>query len=184
MLVEGAWSYRYPARVTETETLSRPPGKRTALRALPAPDGGGQEDPVVVAAIAREMAAFLWAIGHQIEPVHRDETRDFWDDHHRNKHHPGAGAATALSLSDMGLVEINEAFAVQVLAVLKGLDWDHRAQLNVNGSGISLGHPIGATGVRIMTTLLYEMARRKLRYGLETMCVGGGQGMAAIFEQA
>ena len=93
-------------------------------------------------------------------------------------------AKTGLSLSDMGLVEINEAFAVQVLAVLKGLDWDHRAQLNVNGSGISLGHPIGATGVRIMTTLLYEMARRKLRYGLETMCVGGGQGMAAIFEQA
>jgi acetyl-CoA C-acetyltransferase len=93
-------------------------------------------------------------------------------------------AKTGLTLEAMGLVEINEAFAVQVLAVLKGLDWDDRDRLNVNGSGISLGHPIGATGVRIMTTLLHEMERRKIRLGLETMCVGGGQGMAAIFEHA
>jgi acetyl-CoA C-acetyltransferase len=57
-------------------------------------------------------------------------------------------------------------------------------KLNVNGSGISLGHPVGATGVRIMTTLLYELQRRKQRYGLETMCIGGGQGMAAVFERA
>ena len=75
-------------------------------------------------------------------------------------------------------------FAVQVLTVLKGLGWDNRAVLNVNGSGISLGHPIGATGVRIMTTLVHEMGRKKVRYGLEIMCVGGGQGMAAIFERA
>ena len=75
-------------------------------------------------------------------------------------------------------------FAVQVLTVLKGLGWDNRAVLNVNGSGISLGHPIGTTGVRIMTTLVHEMERKKVRYGLETMCVGGGQGMAAIFEKA
>lgn len=91
---------------------------------------------------------------------------------------------TGLSFDDIGLVEINEAFAVQVLAVLKGLDWDERDRLNVNGSGISLGHPIGATGVRMMTTLLHEMQRRQVRYGLETMCIGGGQGMAAIFERA
>ena len=89
-----------------------------------------------------------------------------------------------LSMSDIGLVEINEAFAAQVLACLKGMDWDDRDKLNVNGSGISLGHPIGATGVRIMTTLVREMKRRGVRYGLETMCIGGGQGMAAIFESA
>ena len=58
------------------------------------------------------------------------------------------------------------------------------SRLNVNGSGISLGHPVGATGVRIMTTLLHEMQRRQVRYGLETMCIGGGQGIAAIFERA
>jgi acetyl-CoA C-acetyltransferase len=92
-------------------------------------------------------------------------------------------ARLGMSLDEMGLVEINEAFAVQVLAVLKAWQWDDRARLNVNGSGISLGHPIGATGVRIMTTLLHEMQRRDVRYGLETMCIGGGQGMAAIFER-
>lgn len=91
---------------------------------------------------------------------------------------------TGLSLSDMGLVEINEAFAAQVLSCLKALDWNDPDKLNVNGSGISLGHPVGATGTRIMTTLLHEMKRRDLQYGLETMCIGGGQGMAAIFERA
>jgi acetyl-CoA C-acetyltransferase len=84
----------------------------------------------------------------------------------------------------MDLVEVNEAFAVQVLAVLKHWNWNYRSRLNVNGSGISLGHPAGATGVQIMTTLVHEMCRRKVRYGLETMCIGGGQGMAAIFERA
>jgi acetyl-CoA C-acetyltransferase len=91
---------------------------------------------------------------------------------------------TKLSLDDMELIEINEAFACQVLSVLKAWKFGDLERVNVNGSGISLGHPIGATGVRIMTTLLYEMKRRGLRYGLETMCVGGGQGMAAIFERA
>jgi acetyl-CoA C-acetyltransferase len=91
---------------------------------------------------------------------------------------------TGLSFDDMDLVELNEAFAAQVLAVLKGWKWNNRERLNVNGSGISLGHPIGATGVRILVTLLHELRRRKGRYGLETMCVGGGQGVAAIFERA
>jgi acetyl-CoA C-acetyltransferase len=91
---------------------------------------------------------------------------------------------TGLGFADIGLVEVNEAFAAQVLAVLKAWNWDDRAKLNVNGSGISLGHPIGATGVRMMTTLTREMRRRGVRYGLETMCIGGGQGMAAIFECA
>jgi len=93
-------------------------------------------------------------------------------------------AKTGLSFDDIGLAEVNEAFACQVLSVLKGWGWDDQDRLNVNGSGISLGHPIGATGIRIMTTLLHEMQRRGVRYGLETMCIGGGQGAAAIFERA
>ena len=93
-------------------------------------------------------------------------------------------ARTGLSIDQMDLVELNEAFACQVLAVLKGWGWNDPERLNVNGSGISLGHPIGATGVRMMTTLLFELQRRKGRYGLEAMCIGGGQGLAAIFERA
>ena len=85
---------------------------------------------------------------------------------------------------DIDLVELNEAFAPQVLAVLKGWGWDERDRLNVNGSGISLGHPIGATGGRILANLLRELKRRDGRYGLETMCIGGGQGIAAVFEAA
>ncbi len=93
-------------------------------------------------------------------------------------------ARTGLSWKDIDLVELNEAFAAQVLGVLQQWGWDDRAKLNVNGGGVSLGHPIAATGVRIMTTLLHEMQARKARYGLETMCIGGGQGMAAVFERA
>ncbi len=88
-----------------------------------------------------------------------------------------------LTMADMGLIELNEAFAAQALAVLREWDLpDGLERVNVHGSGISLGHPIGATGGRIMTTLLRELARRGARYGLETMCIGGGQGMAAVFE--
>ena len=89
-----------------------------------------------------------------------------------------------LALDDLDLIELNEAFAVQVLAVLR--EWrlpDGLERLNVNGSGISLGHPIGATGARILATLLHELRRREGRYGLETMCIGGGQGLAAVFER-
>ena len=94
---------------------------------------------------------------------------------------------TGMTLDQMDLIELNEAFACPALAVVKGWgktldELDDR--LNVNGSGISLGHPVGATGVRILTTLMYEMQRRGSRYGLETMCIGGGQGIAAIFERA
>ena len=92
-----------------------------------------------------------------------------------------------LQIDDMDLVELNEAFACQVLSVLKGWEWQDQDaiahKLNVNGSGISLGHPIGATGVRILATLVHELQRRKGRYGLETMCIGGGQGIAAVFER-
>jgi acetyl-CoA C-acetyltransferase len=92
-------------------------------------------------------------------------------------------ARTGLTWDDLDLIELNEAFAAQVLAVLKEWKLDSWDKLNVNGSGISLGHPIAATGARILTTLLHEMQRRDTRYGLETMCVGGGQGVAAIFER-
>jgi acetyl-CoA C-acetyltransferase len=92
--------------------------------------------------------------------------------------------SAGLQLSDIGLLEINEAFAAQVLACLRA--WDLKGsdldRVNVNGSGISLGHPVGATGGRILATLLREMQRRGERYGLETMCIGGGQGLSAIFE--
>ncbi|MBL8544152.1 MAG: acetyl-CoA C-acetyltransferase [Hyphomonadaceae bacterium] len=91
---------------------------------------------------------------------------------------------SGLGWKDIDLVELNEAFAPQVLAVLKGWGWDDRDKLNVNGSGISLGHPIGATGGRILANLTRELQRRKGRYGLETMCIGGGQGLAAVFERA
>ncbi len=90
-----------------------------------------------------------------------------------------------LKLADIDLIELNEAFAAQVLAVTR--EWGFGPQdferTNVNGSGISLGHPVGATGGRILATLLREMDRRGARYGLETMCIGGGQGMSAVFER-
>ena len=92
-------------------------------------------------------------------------------------------AKTGLSFEAMDLVEVNEAFACQVLAVLQGWEWNDPERLNVNGSGISLGHPVGATGVRILTSLLHELQRRRGRYALETMCIGGGQGLAAVFER-
>jgi acetyl-CoA C-acetyltransferase len=93
--------------------------------------------------------------------------------------------AARLTIADMDLIELNEAFAAQVLACTR--EWkfvaDDFERLNVNGSGISLGHPVGATGGRILATLSREMVRRDSRYGLETMCIGGGQGLAAVFER-
>lgn len=90
-----------------------------------------------------------------------------------------------IGLDDLDLVELNEAFAAQVLAVTGtwGLDPIGDDRFNPNGSGISLGHPVGATGARILTTMLRELDRRGGRYALETMCIGGGQGMAALFER-
>jgi len=91
---------------------------------------------------------------------------------------------TGLSLADMDLIEVNEAFAGQLLCCLREWKLENDERVNVNGSGISLGHPIGATGVRILASMLHEMKRRKARYALETMCIGGGQGLAAVFERA
>jgi acetyl-CoA C-acetyltransferase len=87
-----------------------------------------------------------------------------------------------LTLQDMELIEVNEAFAGQYLACEKGLGL-RREMVNVNGSGIGLGHPVGSTGARIIITLLYEMARRGLKMGLATLCVGGGMGMTTIVER-
>ncbi|MCL2419405.1 MAG: acetyl-CoA C-acyltransferase, partial [Conexibacteraceae bacterium] len=94
-------------------------------------------------------------------------------------------AAAGLTLDQIELVELNEAFAAQVLAVYRewGFGEAELARTNVHGSGISLGHPVGATGARILCTLAREMRRRDARYGLTTMCIGGGQGLAAIWEQ-
>lgn len=89
-----------------------------------------------------------------------------------------------LTLADIDVLELNEAFAAQVLACTRSLgltDADHEERINVNGSGISLGHPVGATGARILANLVREMERRNATYGLETMCIGGGQGLAAVF---
>ena len=90
-----------------------------------------------------------------------------------------------LTLDELDLIELNEAFAAQVLAVTRTwkLDALGDERFNVNGSGISLGHPVGATGARILATMLRELDRREGRYALETMCIGGGQGLAAIFER-
>ncbi|MNO49488.1 putative acetyl-CoA acyltransferase [compost metagenome] len=90
---------------------------------------------------------------------------------------------TGMSIADMDLIEVNEAFAGQVLCVLREWGLEEDPRINVNGSGISLGHPVGATGTRILVSLLHEMERRGARYGLETMCIGGGQGLAALFER-
>lgn len=97
----------------------------------------------------------------------------------------GALKRAGLSWSDIDLIELNEAFAAQVLACFRAWEFtaDDLERVNVNGSGISLGHPIGATGGRILANLLREMDRRDARYGIETMCIGGGQGLAAVFER-
>ncbi len=91
-------------------------------------------------------------------------------------------AQTGLTLEQMDLVEINEAFAAQVIACLRELPIDPD-RMNVNGGAIALGHPLGCTGAKLTATLLYEMQRRNARYGLVTMCVGGGMGAAGVFEK-
>ncbi len=95
---------------------------------------------------------------------------------------PKALRQAGVRLEDVDLIELNEAFAAQALAVVRALELDE-ARLNVNGGAIAIGHPLGATGARMTATLLYEMARRGSRYGLVTMCVGGGMGAAGVFER-
>jgi acetyl-CoA acyltransferase len=94
---------------------------------------------------------------------------------------PKALKLAGLSLSDIDLIELNEAFAAQSLAVIRTLEMDE-SKVNVNGGAIALGHPLGCTGSKLTTQLIYEMGRRKSKYGMVTMCIGGGMGAAAIFE--
>jgi acetyl-CoA acyltransferase len=94
---------------------------------------------------------------------------------------PKALKIAGLSLNDIDLIELNEAFAAQSLAVMQTLEIDHD-KVNVNGGAIALGHPLGCTGSKLTTQLIYEMGRRKSKYGMVTMCIGGGMGAAAIFE--
>jgi acetyl-CoA acyltransferase len=94
---------------------------------------------------------------------------------------PKALKLAGLSLDEIDLIELNEAFAAQSLAVIRTLELDE-SKVNVNGGAIALGHPLGCTGTKLTTQLIYEMGRRKSRYGMVTMCVGGGMGAAAIFE--
>jgi acetyl-CoA acyltransferase len=95
---------------------------------------------------------------------------------------PKALKLAGLTLEDIGLIELNEAFAAQALAVIRTLGLDP-AKINVNGGAIALGHPLGCTGAKLTATLLSEMRRRQVRYGMVTMCVGGGMGAAGIFER-
>jgi acetyl-CoA acyltransferase len=95
---------------------------------------------------------------------------------------PKALKRAGLALADIGLIELNEAFAAQALAVIRALNLDP-ARVNVNGGAIALGHPLGCTGAKLTATLLHEMHRRQVRYGMVTMCVGGGMGAAGIFER-
>ena len=94
---------------------------------------------------------------------------------------PKALKKAGLTLNDVGLIELNEAFAAQALAVIRELGLDPE-KVNVNGGAVALGHPLGCTGAKLTATVLNEMRRRKVRYGMVTMCVGGGQGAAGIFE--
>ncbi len=94
---------------------------------------------------------------------------------------PKALKYAGLTLNDLDLIELNEAFAAQAMAVIREMEMD-LDKVNVNGGAIAMGHPLGATGAKLTTQLLYEMKRRGSRYGLVTMCIGGGMGAAAIFE--
>jgi acetyl-CoA acyltransferase len=95
---------------------------------------------------------------------------------------PKALKLAGLSLKDIGLIELNEAFAAQAVAVIRELGFDEEI-VNVNGGAVALGHPLGCTGAKLTTQLIYEMKRRDVQFGMVTMCIGGGMGAAGIFEQ-
>lgn len=197
-----------PQRRSDPVTFARDEGFRAdasmdSLGALRAIEGKTNPDAVVTAGNASQQndaaAACLVVAEDKLEELGLEPLLwfDSWAAAGCDPSRMGIGPVPAVerlfgrtgkSWSDVDLVELNEAFAPQVLAVLKGWGWsdtDSRMDmLNVNGSGISLGHPIGATGGRILADMAHEMHRRDARFGLETMCIGGGQGIAALFERA
>lgn len=197
-----------PQRRGEAVTFSkdegfRPDASMESLGALRAIEGKTNPDAVVTAGNASQQndaaAACLVVAEDRLEELGLEPILwfDSWAAAGCDPARMGIGPVPAVERlftrsgrgwDDIDLVELNEAFAPQVLAVLKGWGWgedDSRLDmLNVNGSGISLGHPIGATGGRILADMAHEMHRREARFGLETMCIGGGQGIAALFERA
>ena len=96
---------------------------------------------------------------------------------------PKALKNAGLTMDDIGLIELNEAFAAQSLGCIKLLGWEDKMDIiNVNGGAIALGHPVGSSGCRILVSLIHEMKRRNVRYGLATLCIAGGMGQATVVE--
>lgn len=180
----------HPRADTTLESLARLRpimGREDPEATVTAGNASGQNDAAAMCLVTTRD----YAEAHGLRPLVRLVS---WGLTGLDPHRMGLGPVAAsemalgragLTLADMDLVELNEAFAAQVLAVLRewGLGEADRERVNVHGSGISLGHPIGATGARILTTLSRELVRREGRYALETMCIGGGQGMAAVWER-
>ncbi len=179
----------HPRPEVEREKLARLRPVRQAVdpdATVTAGNASGQNDGAAVCVVASPEAAER----HGLTPLARLVS---WGVAGVEPHRMGIGPVPAsaaalgrsgLSMDDLDLIELNEAFAAQVLAVLAEWKLDPADdRLNPCGSGISLGHPIGATGARILTTMLHELHRRDGRHALETMCIGGGQGLAAVFER-
>ena len=189
-----------PSRRGEAEVLRQDEGILAGLsveRLATAPatfrKGGrvtpGNSSPLNDAGAASVLADEAWARAQGLSPLARIVSYAFVGLDPRRMGLGPVGATrkalerAGLEMADIGLIEINEAFAAQYLAVERELRWD-RGIVNVNGGALALGHPIGATGVRLVTTLVHEMRRREVRYGLATLCVGGGQGASVILEVA
>jgi acetyl-CoA C-acetyltransferase len=197
LIPEGS---RIPVRkgptVVEKDEHPRPDTTAESLAKLPAvfePDSGtvhaGNSSGITDAAAALVLASEGEVRGSGVEPLGRVVA---WTSAGVEPERMGIGPVPALrtllakekvALSDVDLIELNEAFAAQVIACARELPFD-LARVNVNGGAIALGHPIGATGARIATTLLHEMKRRGARRGVATLCVSGGMGMAVLFERA
>jgi len=187
-----------PSRRGEAEVLRQDEGILAGLsveRLATAPatfrKGGrvtpGNSSPLNDAGAATLLADESWARAQGLAPLARIVSYAFVGLDPRRMGLGPVGATrkalarAGLGLEDIGLIEINEAFAAQYLAVEREMGWN-RDIVNVNGGALALGHPIGATGVRLTTTLVHEMRRRSVRYGLATLCVGGGQGASLILE--